>query len=234
MKRFIKNNILIFWLGVLSAIISISYAITYNMPDYFGIEGWYSLLNNLAIGYLAALIFYIIQVYIPQYKQNQQVYACIQARIENIVRHMKEIFDELGKRYIENYSEKGITDELLFDLLKRINSNDRVQVLNTARLSSTTVTDGDYFTVKEWIISRLNFVEHEIDSLFKYYPSYMTPQLMKTLEEIMQSTMHQNLGRSLLQMPAGISFADCKQDIFLKPYYGLMKDLDDLKATYII
>ena len=147
---------------------------------------------------------------------------------------MKEIFDELGKRYIENYSEKGITDELLFDLLKRINSNDRVQVLNTARLSSTTVTDGDYFTVKEWIISRLNFVEHEIDSLFKYYPSYMTPQLMKTLEEIMQSTMHQNLGRSLLQMPAGISFADCKQDIFLKPYYGLMKDLDDLKATYII
>ena len=174
MKRFIENNILIFWLGVLSAIISISYAITYNMPDYFGIEGWYSLLNNLAIGYLAALIFYIIQVYIPQYKQNQQVYACIQARIENIVRHMKEIFDELGKRYIENYSEKGITDELLFDLLKRINSNDRVQVLNTARLSSTTVTDGDYFTVKEWIISRLNFVEHEIDSLFKYYPSYMT------------------------------------------------------------
>ena len=70
MKRFIKNNILIFWLGVLSAIISISYAITYNMPDYFGIEGWYSLLNNLAIGYLAALIFYIIQVYIPQYRQN--------------------------------------------------------------------------------------------------------------------------------------------------------------------
>ena len=29
MKRFIENNILIFWLGVLSAIISISYAITY-------------------------------------------------------------------------------------------------------------------------------------------------------------------------------------------------------------
>lgn len=147
---------------------------------------------------------------------------------------MKEIFDELGNRYIENYSEKGITDELLFDLLKRINSNDRVHVLNSARLSGTAVTDEDYFTVKEWIISRLNFVEHEIDSLFKYYPSYITPQLMKKLEEIMQSTVHRNLGRSLLQIPAGISFTDCKQDIFLKPYYGLMKDLDDLKATYVI
>ena len=123
---------------------------------------------------------------------------------------------------------------MLFDLLKRINSNDRVHVLNSARLSGTEVTDEDYFTVKEWIISRLNFVEHEIDSLFKYYPSYITPQLMKKLEEIMQSTVHRNLGRSLLQIPAGISFTDCKQDIFLKPYYGLMKDLDDLKATYVI
>lgn len=232
MRKFKKENTLIFWLGVASALLSVSYAITYNMPDYFGIEGWYSLLNNLSISYLAALVFYIIQVYIPQYKQNQQAYACIRMRIDNIARHMKEIFDGLGNKYIEDYSKKDITDDLLLDILHQIDANDRVHILNCNRISSLAVNDGSYFTVKEWIVSRLDFVEHEIDSVFKYYPSYITPALMKTMEDILQSSMHQHLGRSLLQIPGGVSFSNCNEDCFLKPYYDLMKDLENAKKIY--
>ena len=50
-------------MGLVSILITVSYAITYNMPDYFGIESWYSLFNNISISYIAALIFYVLQVY---------------------------------------------------------------------------------------------------------------------------------------------------------------------------
>lgn len=232
MKRFYKENTVIFWLGIISALLSASYAITYNMPDYFGIEGWYSLLNNISISYLAALVFYITQVYLPQYKQKQQANACIRLRIENVIMRMDEIFDQLGSKYIDNYRSETITDEILLNILQKINVNDRVSVLNPNRDQSTKVCDENYFTVKEWIISRIEFVENEIDNIFKYDSSYITPELMKGLEDILQSTMHQNLARSLLKLPNGISFSECNQDIFLTPYYHLMKDLEETKKAY--
>ena len=55
MKRFIEkikhfcfSNKEISIIGIMCILISVSYMITYNMPDYFGIEPFYSWLNNLA------------------------------------------------------------------------------------------------------------------------------------------------------------------------------------------
>ena len=68
---FIKKNKIISFFAFVSIIIVISYAITYSMPDYYGIEGWYSLFNNIAISYIAAVFFYVLQVYLPEC-QNQK------------------------------------------------------------------------------------------------------------------------------------------------------------------
>ena len=38
---------------------------------------------------------------------------------------------------------------------------------------------------------------------------------MKTPERILQSAMHQNMAKSFLQSPAGISFDSCNDDVFL-------------------
>lgn len=72
MKKFIQKNTLISILGFISILISISYAITYKMPDYFGIEGWYSLFNNISISYIAALIFFVLQVYKPECENSKR------------------------------------------------------------------------------------------------------------------------------------------------------------------
>lgn len=72
MIKFIKRNKIISAFGAISILISVSYAITYNMPDYFGIESWYSLFNNISISYIAALIFYILQVYEPDCEKSKQ------------------------------------------------------------------------------------------------------------------------------------------------------------------
>ena len=66
MNKFVNRNKMICVFFAISSLIVVSYALTYNMPDYFGIEGWYSLLNNISISYIAAFIFYIFQVYKPE------------------------------------------------------------------------------------------------------------------------------------------------------------------------
>ena len=70
MIKFIKKNKIISVFASFSVFIVVSYAITYSMPDYFGIEGWYSLFNNIAISYIAAMILYVLQVYIPDCKNQ--------------------------------------------------------------------------------------------------------------------------------------------------------------------
>lgn len=111
--------------GIISFLISLSYMITYNMPDYFGIEPFYSWINNISISYLAAMIFYIFQVYIPEERDKKkcneilankfcQISKYIEVAILVCEKHIK-IKDRgaellwnggLNKLYI-NYSEKG-------------------------------------------------------------------------------------------------------------------------------
>lgn len=86
--------------------------------------------------------------------------------------------------------------------------------------------------VKGWIITRLQFVEHEVDRIFKYYSAYVTPELMNVLERILKSTMHQNFARVILQSPDNISFECCNKDDFFKPYFELMIELESLKGQF--
>ena len=65
-KQFYLTNKGISAIGIVSIFISISYLLTYKMPDYFGIEPLYAWLNNFAISYIAAMIFFVVQVYIPE------------------------------------------------------------------------------------------------------------------------------------------------------------------------
>lgn len=166
-----------------------------------------------------------------------------------LVMERDEVSPSLGQaQRLKQLSAEGKLENNIIDLIMReekplerkvtmlhkINVTDRVDVIHPNRIYSLPAGEESHFTVKEWIISRIEFVENEIDNIFKYYPSYVTPELMKTMEEILHSAMHQNLGRSLLQTPNGISFSGCNQDVFLKPYYNLMKDLEDVKKMYDI
>lgn len=89
MKEFIKRNILISTFGFISVVIVISYAITYNMPDYFGIEGWYSLFNNISISYIAALIFYVFQVYKPECDKQKRAHLILNPAFSDLIEYIE-------------------------------------------------------------------------------------------------------------------------------------------------
>lgn len=105
MKDFIKRNRILSRLGLVAALISISYAVTFRMPDYFGIEGWYSLLNNISISYIAALIFYALQVYMPENESRKRALMIMEPLFLDLVKFM-EITIACCKRYV-NIDDKG-------------------------------------------------------------------------------------------------------------------------------
>ena len=90
MQSFKKVYKTIFIIGICAIIISISYAITYYMPDYLGIEGWYSLLNNISISYIAALIFFVLQVYIPEYRSAKKAEAVMNPLFLDLSAYIEE------------------------------------------------------------------------------------------------------------------------------------------------
>lgn len=141
---------------------------------------------------------------------------------------MRELFSQIGEKYMSEYDENNITDEYFLTLLKKININDRVRVININRAYSNYFDEESYFTVKEWIVSRVDFVESDADKLMNYYAPYINAELMNTMEHILKSNMHQSMARTFLQMPRGITFDKTNDDIFLKPYFVLMKKLEKI------
>ena len=83
-KDFFNRYKIISILGIVTIAICVSYCITYRMPDYFGIEAWYSLLNNISISYIAALIFFIFQVHIPLINGEQNAIEAIRPDMNDL------------------------------------------------------------------------------------------------------------------------------------------------------
>ena len=233
MMRFIKQNHILSICSVISLIIILLYLNSFGKPEWFPYAGeWFSALCQLALGFEINLIFYITQVYIPRKNQELQARRCICARLTDIITYMRDIVFVLGHKYDNCFDEQNITDQTLFKILCKIKTDDRIQKINPIRSYSPVVQDGDYYTVKEWIINRVEFVEDGIDKLFKYYAPYINPELMTILESILKSYMHTGLARSLLQLPTSLSFEEYHNDNLLKPYYDYTKDLERIRDEY--
>ena len=105
---------------------------------------------------------------------------------------MERFLSHIGMRSSDNP-----TDEYFLELLRKIDLNGRVAVLNIARVNITKVDKDAYFTVREWIDLCVREVEDEIDKLLSYYSSFISPELMSILEQIPKSMVHRNMASHL-------------------------------------
>ncbi len=108
MKKFIKRNTIISIFGLVSVLIAISYAITYNMPDYFNIESWYLLFTNISISYIAAFIFYILQVYKPECENNRRAQMILEPLFLDLIEFI-EVTIACCRKYVSINENNTIT-----------------------------------------------------------------------------------------------------------------------------
>ena len=226
MIKFIKTNKLMTIFFIISLFFIIGYAITFNLiGNSTKLKIFTNIISQISVGYIINFIFYITQVYIPKLKQVEQANICINNRILKILNEMNDLFGYLGKKYLPLYKDgQELSDIQLLQILHSINIYDEIPVINVHRVGQ----ENQHFTVKEWILTKIDFVKYEIDKIFSYYSLYISSELMDVLEKILKSTMHKNICGSLLKVPNGITFDKCSEDIFLKPYYDLMIKLQNI------
>lgn len=165
--EFYKKNKAISNIGVVALIISLSYAITYNMPDYFGIEPYYALANNICISYIAALIFYVVQIYIPERRNQKKCLEILKNKFSDMIR-----FNEVAILLFENHikiKEKGAT--VIWNgegekIYLKVKSNDERKGPNLSRyLKKEILNFGKTFDVKLKAIKDMaiiNYCDYEL------------------------------------------------------------------------
>lgn len=195
-----------------------------DWPELFnGAEEVYNLFFQLSIGYIINFMFYITQVYIPNNKKESAVRKAITERISSLMNDMDASLSKLAEVYVKDFNGKGYTDEDLKSLLA-LRFSDTVRVLDAAK---TTRDHHVYFTVRCWIEKCIIETEKDIDNLYRYYPSDISTDLMKTLEAILKSQYH-TIMKTLLAVPNDVNFSECKMNFFTE-YYELIKKLGKIQ-----
>ena len=194
---FIKRNTLISAFFIISIVIITSYYLTLDLPELFrGAEQWFNLLFQLSVGYIINFMFYITQVYVPNNKRDSIARRNVSMRLKQIIKNMRNSLSSLAEIYLDGHTGTDYTAEELSSLLQ-LRFSDKVKVLNANR---TTRENMVYFSVREWLGECIRKTEDEIDKLYKYYPTYISVELMKVLEDILNSTYH-SMMKTLLVVP---------------------------------
>lgn len=229
MKRvqtFIKENKWITGFFFVSWLVIVSYILTIEWPELFnGAEEIYSLFFQLSIGYIINFMFYITQVYIPNYNRNVAINKCISKRLTQLISDMNATLSQLAKVYAKEHVDKSYTDEDLNALLN-LRFSDKVNVVNASR---TTPDNFVYFSVREWLSKCISDTEKDIDNLYKYYAGNISTSLMETLEKILRSTYH-SIMKTLLLIPNDTDFSKHTPNFFAE-YYSLMQELGRIKEN---
>ena len=166
MIRFIKRNKIISFFGFIASMISLSYAITYNMPDYFGIEGWYSFFNNVSISYIVALIFYVLQVYIPECHKSQRAQKILEPLFADLIKFM-EVTIACCRRFVSVDEKDKLTIDwgdkdkkiLYFVVQSDDKVNSRQGTLNRRTVAEVSQLESVYKEKVDNIKNRIDFRE---------------------------------------------------------------------------
>ena len=220
---FIKRNTLISAFFIISIVIITSYYLTLDLPELFrGAEQWFNLLFQLSVGYIINFMFYITQVYVPNNKRDSIARRNVSMRLKQIIKNMRNSLSSLAEIYLDGHTGTDYTAEELSSLLQ-LRFSDKVKVLNANR---TTRENMVYFSVREWLGECIRKTEDEIDKLYKYYPTDISVELMKVLEDILNSTYH-SMMKTLLVVPNDVDFSQCNNNFFAE-YCKLICELEKI------
>ena len=209
---------MIFIIGVVASLIIISYAATFYMPDYFHIEGWFSMLTNIAISYMAAVFFYLFQVYLPEKRKaklaleaNKGLLLDMQKKLIITALVMEKYFSVENNHLMILWN--GRNEEVLY-FGYRANGNDG----NDGKRSSTPCSyrKDDFQNLQRSFTDRIDKIKQSV------YAPYFTDDLLKLLSDLELTGLFYNLKLYMViyKSAIGININDIKKDIDEMRYFA--------------
>ena len=216
-RHFIRNNQIISSAFIIAwAIISL-YGVYSTLQNF---STWYvtifTVVFQLAIGFVINFLFYVTQVYVPTQKKNYNVYKCVKREASKITQSMIAPIIQMAWLYLPDHHGTDYSDDDL-KVMANIHLNDKVNVIN-----ANTNTN---MTLREYILSSIYEVELYIDRLFRFYSSYVSESLMLAIEEVLHSEYHVMM-KSLAAYPRPVNFGSASS--YLLKYYHLRVQIDQI------
>lgn len=230
--RFIKDNRIISILAGVSVTIILSYILTTDCPELFhGAELWFNLMFQLSIGFLTSFIFYITQVYMPEYRGKVIVNGNVKKRIGRIINDMDKSLSVLFNRYSSSkvLDNGKYPDEALQEAARKLRFNDDSTIINASLTPAGELSHPTYLKIGQCIKQYIYSTERDIDILFKHYAPRLFPTLTDTLENILNSQYH-TIIPELISYAGEVSFSETGSD-FLVEYNKLMEELKEIQAS---
>lgn len=220
-KFYLKNK-KISNIGIVALAICISYIITYNMPDYLGIEPFYSFLNNISISYLAAVIFYVVQVYIPSEEDEKKSLEILKPKFQQLIEFI-EITILVYEKFVK-IKDKGVNiewtekDKIYF----------RYHKVGTEKSSSPRCyTKQDMLNLQNTLKKHLDDIRES--SVFRYCEN----EVVHEISQLEECGVFNNFVLMVLLADTEISFANMDDCINkMRPHIEYLKKKIGIDGTY--
>ncbi|WP_294405311.1 hypothetical protein [uncultured Clostridium sp.] len=219
--KFYKSNKIISNFFFVAFICTISYILTLDKPEIKpGIEKWYNLLFQLSVGYIINFFFYVTQVYLPEEKRMSSINKCIFKKLETLSHDMIDPFNYMSELYLDK-SKNIFTEEQIRLMWDKLNLND-----NLSRLHSLTFKP---FKFRELFLDDMHRIVSTKDTIFLYYSSYLTDDLISILEEITDSNYFKIM-EAICSIPTNSINPELSK--YLIEFYNLYIKLNKIKESY--
>lgn len=175
-------------IGILSVIVIVLTQIIWKDTQEFFPDGHEigNILFNLSVGYLSALIFYIIDIWIPNRQKQKKINIRMQKPLKRILTFMEDPFLDIFIKYGEYGSDLSCMSPEQFK--KVITRVDLVNDYSKALL----IAENRYATYGEYLSYHREKVEECINSILKM-PFEYDLELLEILDQIEKSTYHEQL-----------------------------------------
>lgn len=101
-KSFYIENIVLSKLSLLSLGFIVFYYLSYDVPELWkNASILVDILFQLSLAVVSSLIFYVFQVYIPDYKRKQTIQPIVRKKIRTIIEMMETPFKEITSSYLQ-------------------------------------------------------------------------------------------------------------------------------------
>lgn len=205
-KKSISKDTIIFLICVVALFIIVAYAATYYMPDYFHIEGWFSMLTNIAISYVAAVFFYLFQVYLPEKRKAKLAIEANRSLLYDMQKKLIITGLVMEKYFsIENnhltISWNGRNEDVLY-FGYSVNGND-----GKKNATPCSYSKNDFQNLKRSFTDKINQIKQSV------YAPYFDDDLLKLLSDLEMTGLFDSIQTYIRFYNSDIGINGIKKDI---------------------
>ncbi|CEO04845.1 Uncharacterised protein [[Clostridium] sordellii] len=180
-SNFIKSNKILFGGFIIAAFIFISYELTMDWPEKFPHADFiYNLFSQLSLAYMGSLIFYIMQVYIPEERNKKITSAILKRKLDFICECMVEpamcimnsvLKKELDLENLDRYKFEGLYTEAILK-----------------QGSEMVFRNNQEITHKDYAIENIQQINQCVNDIYSALSMSLDIEIIDILENIKEST----------------------------------------------